>query len=205
MPRHLFVTDHLPTQELAQRSRQAPTPVEARRWQLLALVADAMTVEHAASLVGLNAEYARRVVRRYNRDGPASVRDRRKEQVPPQRPSLLTASQQQELAAAIQGPAPGGGLWTGPAVARWIATTTGRTQVVPQRGHDYLKRLGMSPQRPRPRHSDADPAAQEAFKKIWRRRSRRCRQPIPRPRSSSGARMSTALDSCRSSVGCGHP
>jgi transposase len=165
MPRHLVVADHLPTKELAHRSRQAPTPVEARRWQLLALVADAMTVEHAASLVGLNADYARRVVRRYNRDGPASVRDRRKEQVPPRRPPLLTADQQQELAAAIAGPAPHGGLWTGPDVARWIAAKTGRDSVAPQRGHDYLKRVGMSPQRPRPRHTDADPVAQETFKK----------------------------------------
>jgi transposase len=165
MPRHLTLSDHIPTKELAQRSRQAPTPVEARRWQLLALVADAMTVEHAASLVGLHPEYARRVVRRYNQEGPTSLRDRRTDHVPPRRPPLLTAEEQQELAAAIQGPAPHGGLWTGPDVARWIAAKTGRDYVAPQRGHDYLKRVGMSPQRPRPRHTNADPAAQEEFKK----------------------------------------
>jgi transposase len=165
MPRHLRLQPHLPTKELAQRSRQAPNPVEARRWQLLALVADEMTVQHAAQLVGLNPDYARRVVRRYNQEGPAAVRDRRREQPPPVRTPLLSAEQQQELAQAIQGPAPGGGLWTGPDVARWIAQKTGREQVRPQRGHDYLRRLGMSPQRPRPRHTAADPAAQEAFKK----------------------------------------
>jgi len=81
------------------------------------------------------------------------------------RPPLLSAAQQQELAAAVQGPAPTGGLWTGPEVARWIAEKTGRAQVAPQRGHDYLRRIGMSPQLPRPRHTNADPAAQEAFKK----------------------------------------
>jgi len=51
--------------------------VEARRWQLLALVADGKTVKDATALVGLNVYYARRVVRRYNREGPTSLRDRR--------------------------------------------------------------------------------------------------------------------------------
>lgn len=165
MGRHLLLHPHLPPPELSQRARQAPNLVEARRWQLLALVADGKTVTAAAALVGLNVYYARRIVRRYNRDGPASLRDHRLEQVPPARPPLLTVEQQQELAAAVQGPSPSGGLWTGPEVARWIAQTTGREQVAPQRGHDYLKRVGMSPQRPRPRHHEADPDAQERFKK----------------------------------------
>jgi transposase len=137
--------------------------VEARRWQLLALVADGKTVTDAAQLVGLYPPYARRVVHRYNLEGPDGVRDRRLAARPPRRPRLLSAEQLQELAEAVQGPAPGGGLWTGPAVARWIGEKTGRDQVAPQRGHDYLKRLRMSPQVPRPRHHDADPAAQAAF------------------------------------------
>jgi len=156
---------HLPAAELSQRARRAPTLVEARRGQLLALVADGKTAKDAAALVGLNANYARRVIGRYNREGSESLRDRRLEAVPPGCTPLLTAEQQQDLAAAIAGPAPGGGLWTGPAVARWIAATTGREYVAPQRGHDYLTRLGLSPQRPRPQHTDADPVAQDAFKK----------------------------------------
>ena len=156
---------HVPPAELSRRARHAPTQVEARRWQLLALIADGKTTKDAATLVGLQEDYAGRVVRRYNREGPESLRDHRLELVAPQRPPLLTPAQQQELAAAIAGPAPGGGLWTGPAVARWIAVKTGRESVAPQRGHDYLQRLGMRPQRPHPRHTDADPAAQDAFKK----------------------------------------
>jgi transposase len=165
MARQTHLHPHLPTPELSQRARHAPNLVEARRWHLLALVADGKTVTDAAALVGLNVYYARRVVRRYNREGPAGVRDRRRDAIPPVHQPLLTAEQQQELAAAVQGPAPGGGLWTGPDVARWIAQKTGREQVAPQRGHDYLRRVGMSPQRPRPRHHDANPADQTAFKK----------------------------------------
>jgi len=168
MARTLRLHPHLPAAELSRRARQAPNLVEARRWQLLALVADGKTVKDAAQLVGLYAPYARRVVHRYNQDGPAGVRDRRMDATPPPRPPLLSAEQQQELAAAVQGPAPGGGLWTGPLVARWIAEKTGRAQVAPQRGHDYLMRLRLSPQRPRPRHHDADPAAQAAFQETSR-------------------------------------
>jgi transposase len=167
MARKTHLHPHLPTSELSQRARHAPTLVEARRWQLLVLVADGKTAAVAAALVGLHPDYAGRVIRRYNREGPASLRDHRLELVAPQRPPLLTAEQQQDLATAIQGPAPGGGLWTGPAVARWIAEQTGREQVAPQRGHEYLKRVGMSPQRPRPRHHDADPAAQAAFQQTF--------------------------------------
>lgn len=165
MSRKLPLHPHLPTPELSQRARQAPTLVEARRWQLLALVADGKTVKDAAALVGLTVYYARRLVRRYNAEGPASLPDHRLTAVPPVPPSLLTPDQQQELAQAVQGPAPGGGLWTGREVARWIAETTGRAQVAPQRGHDYLRRIGMSPQRPRPRHHATDPTQQAAFKK----------------------------------------
>ena len=165
MTRTTHLHPHLPSDDLSQRARHAPTLVEARRWQLLAVIADGKTTKAAAALVGLHEDYAGRVVRRYNREGPASLRDHRLELVAPQRPPLLTPEQQQELAAAIGGPAPHGGLWTGPDVARWIAAKTGRASVAPQRGQDYLKRVGMSPQRPRPRHAAADPAAQEAFKK----------------------------------------
>jgi transposase len=149
---------------LARRSRQAPTAVEARRWQLLALIADRLTVKQAARLVGLNYDYARRLVHRYNQEGPGALRDRRREVQPPRPRALLSAAQQQELATALREPAPGGGRWTGPAVARWIAQKTGRAHVAPQRGHDYLRRLRLSPQVPRPRHQEADAAAQAAFK-----------------------------------------
>src|SRR5579862_570108 len=119
MARRTHLHPHVPTTELSQRARHAPTLVEARRWQVLALIADGKTATEAATLVGLQEDYVGRVVRRYNREGPASLRDHRLELVAPPRPTLLTPEQQQELAAAVQEPAPGGGLWTGPAVARW--------------------------------------------------------------------------------------
>jgi transposase len=49
-------------------------------------------------------------------------------------------------------------------VAAWMSRVLGRP-VSPQRGWEWLRRLGFTPQRPRPRETRADAAAQEAFKK----------------------------------------
>ena len=53
---------------------------------------------------------------------------------------------------------------TGRKVAAWIKEHTGR-QVHPQRGWEYLRRLGGTLRVPRPRHAKADPAEQDALKK----------------------------------------
>lgn len=77
---------------------------------------------------------------------------------------MLDEAQRWELAEALEGPAPDGGLWTGPKVAEWIEQRTGEG-THPQRGWVYLKRLGYSLKRPRPRHHEADQEEQESFKK----------------------------------------
>ena len=64
----------------------------------------------------------------------------------------------------LGGPAPDGGLWTGRQVAHWIGAMLGRP-VDPARGWEWMRRLGFTPQRPRPRETRADPAAQDVFKK----------------------------------------
>jgi transposase len=47
---------------------------------------------------------------------------------------------------------------------RWIAAATGQ-EIHPQRGWDYLQKLGFTLEHPRPRHGKADAAAEVAFKK----------------------------------------
>jgi hypothetical protein len=54
----------------------------------------------------------------------------------------------EELRDVVSEP-PGGGLWTGRKVARWITGRTGRA-VSPQRGVEYLRRLDLTRQVPRP-------------------------------------------------------
>lgn len=143
MPPKAHLQPHLSQEELKNRYRQALDTTESRRWHLLSLVATDWTIKRAAQVVGLNYDYAKEIVHRYNREGPTSVRNRNSDRQPPPAKSLLTLDQQEELRQALQGPAPDGGLWSGPKVARWIAEKTGSEHIWPQRGWDYLKRLGI--------------------------------------------------------------
>jgi transposase len=97
----------------------------------------------------------RTLAHRYNDEGPQGLGDRR-----PGNPGgtcLLSPEQQAQLCQALAEPPADGGLWTGPKVARWIASHTGR-KVHAQRGWEYLKRLNYSKPVLRPRHTKADPA-----------------------------------------------
>jgi hypothetical protein len=71
-----------------------------------------------------------------------------------------------ELDQALAGPAPDGGLSTGPKVARWMSDKLGRS-VRAVRGWELLQQLGYCSYVPRPRHAKADPEAQERFKKRY--------------------------------------
>ena len=53
----------------------------------------------------------------------------------------------------------------GPKVALWIAQRNGLEKVHVQRGFEYLRKVGFSPQVPRPSSARAEPEEQEAFKK----------------------------------------
>ncbi|MDX2229866.1 MAG: helix-turn-helix domain-containing protein [Leptolyngbyaceae cyanobacterium bins.349] len=140
MPPKAELKAYLTPDELKNRYRQARDTSEARRWQLIHLVAQNWTIKQAAQAVDLNYDYAKEIIRRYNQNGPDAMPLRsQKRQVSPR--SLLSAEQQHELKHALQFPAPDGGDWSGPKVAQWIAEKTGRSHVWPQRGWDYLKRL----------------------------------------------------------------
>lgn len=149
MPPKAHLEPHLKLEDLKDRYRQSQDTTEARRWHLLYLVAQEWSIKKAARAIALNYDYAKEIVRRYNQEGPSGVVDRRKKRGFSPR-ALLTPEQQAELARALDRPPPDGGRWSGPKVARWIAEKTGRQQVWPQRGWDYLKRLQDCNGRPKP-------------------------------------------------------
>lgn len=140
MPPKAELHPHLTSQELKVRYRQAENISEARRWQLLHLVAQDWTIKQAAQAVDLNYDYAKEIVRRYNQKGPEAIKPRTYRHKISSR-SLLTVDQQHELQQLLQQPAADGEEWSGPKVAQWIAEKTGRSHVWPQRGWDYLRRL----------------------------------------------------------------
>jgi len=167
MPRKLHVIPHLSAAELKNRYQTSRDPVESRRWHLLWLVSEHHTLTAAAEAIGFNYDYARRIVRAYNTEGVASVRNRRRDKRPDQSRSLLTAHQLDELKVRLQAPPTDGGVWSGPKVARVMAQMLGRAHVWPQRGWDYLKLLGYSCQEPRPEHIKGDAEAKAAFKESY--------------------------------------
>jgi transposase len=158
------VAAHLSADELVVRYRASCDPVERSRWQMIWLLVLGRSLSEVAVVTGYSTRWVREVVRRYNEQGPESLSDRRHANTGSA--PLLDAEGRTALKAALALPPPDGGLWSSAKVAQWIAARTGREQVAAQRGWDYLKRTGHSPQVPRPRHVRAANAeAKAAFQK----------------------------------------
>lgn len=162
----LVLAGHLTAAELRARYRGCRDAKEGRRWHALWLVAAGRSAAEAAALVGLDASRVRQIVRRYNADGPGSVADGHRAN-PGGPKTRLTATQQAALRDALAGDPPGGGLWTGARVAAWIdAATEPDAPTWPQLGWVYLRRLGQTPQVPRPRHARAASPEDQA---VWQK------------------------------------
>lgn len=147
---------------LHERYRQAKDAVERTHWHILWLAKEGKTPQGIAEQLGYTARWVRTVIGRWNAQGEAGIRDRRHE-IDVSRP-LLSFELQEDLARVLQTPPADGGLWSGAKVALWMQQRLGRP-VAPQRGWDYLQRLGPSSHVPRPQHAKADEAVQQEFKK----------------------------------------
>lgn len=166
MARHrLQVKDHLTPEELRARFRTCHDGRQKARWQALWLLRHPerpYSADQAAGVVGLTADAIRKLARRYNAGGPVAVERNAGGQG---RAPRLSAAQQKQLQGELLGRSPDGGLWTGPKLARRIAELTGRP-LHPATGWEWLRKLGFTPQRPRPRHRQAaTPEEQAAWKK----------------------------------------
>ena len=123
-----------------------------------------------ARMVGYSEKWTRQIKRRYDSEGVEGLGDRRHRNPGARQRALLDEEGQAELRAAVlEGPPPGGGMWSGPKVARWIEERTGSEKVHPQRGFEYLRKARMSLQVPRPSNAKgASSSEREAFKKVLR-------------------------------------
>ena len=79
-------------------------------------------------------------------------------------PPVLTADEQQELAARLHADFAEGIVWDGKKLQRWVKERFGK-DIYLARSYELLHKAGFSLQKPRPRHVKGDQAAQEAFKK----------------------------------------
>jgi transposase len=161
MPRRLQLAAHLPEEELLHRSRSATRAVERTHWQALWMLSQGFPSEEIADAVGYRTAWIRKLVGRYNEQGPAAMHDGRADN--PGAPPLLAPEQEADLAEALKQPPSDGDAWSGPLVAHWMGARLGRT-VDRKRGWEMLRWLGYTPQRPRPRHTGADEQAQVSFK-----------------------------------------
>jgi transposase len=167
VPAYLTLPAHLPLAELERRDRAARDPVARSHWQIIWLLSSGHRATSVATVTGYSVNWVREIARRYRQDGAAGLGDRRHHN--PGGPALLDAAGRAALQAALTGPAPDGGLWTGRQVAHWLSRYLHRP-VSPQRGWEYLTQAGFTPQRPRPSTVQADPVAQTMFKKGGSRR-----------------------------------
>jgi transposase len=160
--KRLKLIDHLTSDELEQRYRQASDPVARSQWQILWLLSQGRPPAEVATITSYSTIWIYTIARRYNAEGPDQVGDRRHHN-PGQAP-LLSPALRAELEQALEGPASDGGLWTGPKVARWMSDKLGRPVHAP-RGWELLQQLDYRSYVPRPRPAKADAEAQETFKK----------------------------------------
>jgi len=174
--------------ELRKTARKEKDSTVARRILALALVLEGSERKTAAESCGMDRQTLRDWVHRYNAEGLAGLRSRR-----PMGPrSRLTTEQQAELAALVEaGPDP-----EQHGVVRWRRVDL-RDELERRFGvklHErsvgkVLAKLGYRRLSVRPRHPQADEAAQEAFKKTLLRPSRQRSPLTPKAsRSKSGSR-----------------
>lgn len=146
----LPIAPHLAPEEIARRYRSCRSGVEKTHWQVIWLLTRSPappTPAEVAAQVGLTPAWARAVLKRWNAQGPAGLADRRAAANGGQ--PKLSGEQQAALFEALQGRPDDGGLWTGPKVAAYVLGRWGVT-VREETGWRWLRRLGLSPQVPRP-------------------------------------------------------
>jgi transposase len=173
MPKRLQLSPHASTEELEHLYRKAHDPVKRSHLQIVWLLSEGRTTEEVRRITGYSPGWVRKIARRYNERGVEGLGDRRHRNPGAKERALLDEEGQAELREALlSGPPPasvGGGMWSGPKVARWIEQRNGLEKVHAQRGFEYLRKVGMSPQVPRPSNAKgASPSEREAFKKASR-------------------------------------
>ena len=164
------VASHLSVAELEARYKSASDPVSKSHFHALWLLSMDYKTREVAAILSFSPRWVQRLVKCYNAQGPDSLSDRRLGNGAA--PAILTEEALAALKERLKTPPDGGGVWTGPKVAGWLAKFHGRKSVHDQRGWDALVAIEYSIQAPRPRHPGA---AGEEDRTQLKKTARRCR------------------------------
>lgn len=168
----LTIRRHIKPKAIYKRYISCRDGIEKRYWQVIWLLArekNPLKAEEVAEVAGCHPDRVRRLARRYNREGPRGLIDKRKRNG---KKKILSTRQQSKLKRVLHSHPADGGLWTGPKVAIWMSEQL-ETPVSAVTGWHYLKWSGLSLQVPRPHHvRGASVQKQTAFKKNFKKRSK---------------------------------
>ena len=163
----LTIRGGLGAEALRRKARHEPNRRAALRMLAIANALEGLSRAEAARLAGMERQALRDAVVRYNEEGIAGLNDRPK----PGRPQRLSEAEQAALAARVlTEPDPerdGTAAWTRADLCGWLEGRFGKT-FHPSSLSRVLRRLGLSRQKVRPVHPEADPKAQERFRKRGR-------------------------------------
>ena len=160
----LAIRTDLSAGELRALARREKDPRAASRIYAIAHALDGVSRAEAARLSGMERQALHDAVGRYNAEGLSGLHDRPKGH---RRPVLDQDDEAALKKLVLAGPDlahHGRTEWTLPSLAEEIERLWGK-RLHPASLSRVLKRLGLSKQKTRPRHPQADLEAQERFKK----------------------------------------
>ena len=142
MPRKAYLADYYSSEQLKQKYIKSQDLVEGRRWHLLWKVSLGWTIQHSALAVGINYDYGKQIVKKYNELGEKGVANlkRRQRKHTGGKKSLLTEKQLEQLAVLLESRPVDGGIWTGTKVARWSEKETLRRKSLESKRMGLLKK-----------------------------------------------------------------
>jgi transposase len=184
------VVAHHSLEQLQASYRVEKDGRRARRLQGIYLARMGRTCPEIMAVTGSARRTIQQWVAKYNRGGLDELFDRPR----PGQPTKLPRDREAEFCRRIDGePRPTDGLCVlnGPAIQRLLEREFGCIYTLAG-VHDLLHRLGYSYLCPRPRHEQADPQAQDDFKKTSPTCWTRSRPATPANASKSGSRMKPA-------------
>src|SRR3712207_7657925 len=126
------IVEHLSVEELEARYRAAQDATEARHFQAIWLLAQGRTVLEVSEVLSFVPRWVEQLAARYNASGPAALGDQRRRNG--RAAGLLTEAVLAALARRVRTPPEGGGLWSGPKVAAWMARPLGLRRGGPPAG-----------------------------------------------------------------------